>query len=166
MDFSQFSRDILKVFENFSTICAFHPNKRTGNAGFLKVFREICKNNGLFAIFLRAFWKFSQNFRTICFYSSARKINAEFANFCSKSAKIMHFWYFLRQIFKVFSHVSQTLTFFVQMCKELTQSSLTVLENRRKLCIYCNFLNKFFKIFENSPASGSFAPWPPTRPTP
>ena len=31
-------------------------------------------------------------------------------------------------------------------------------KNSLKLCIYCNFLKKFFKFFENSPASGGLRP--------
>ena len=66
-----------------------------------------------------------------------------------------------RSIFKIFSNVSQTIAFFVQTCEKVTQVSFPFWRNRLKLCIYCNFLMKFFKIFENSPASGGLRPRTP-----
>ena len=44
--------------------------------------------------------------------------------------------------------------------------SSTSLKNMLKLCIFSNFLKKFFKIFENSQASGGLRPPTPRRQTP
>ena len=45
----------------------------------------------------------------------------------------MHFCYFLREIFKIFSNLSQTIVFFVQMIEKLTQGSFTLLEKYAKI---------------------------------
>ena len=45
----------------------------------------------------------------------------------------MHFCYFLRKIFKIFSNVSKTIVFVVQKFEKLTQGSFTFLEKYAKI---------------------------------
>ena len=66
----------------------------------------------------------------------------------------MHFCYFLKKIFKMFSNLYQPIVFFVQTCERLTLGWLPFWKNRRNLCIYCNFLNDSFTIFLKFSASG------------
>ena len=51
--------------------------------------------------------------------------------------------------------------FFVQKCKILTQGSLTFLEKRLELCIYCNFLKNFLKFSNILRRPGGCAPADP-----
>ena len=53
--------------------------------------------------------------------------------------------------------------FFVQTCENLTQGFEIFLQNWRKYCIFCNFLEDFLQIFENSPASGGRGPRTPSE---
>ena len=72
---------------------------------------------------------------------------------------------FSSKIFKVFLKFPKPVVFFVQTSENLTHGFEIFFQNRRKYCIFCNFLNEFFckfsKIFRRP---GGSAPGPPTRP--
>ena len=126
---------------------------------------QVAKNS----IFLLHFYqKFSQNLQTICvFRPNARKINAEFINLSSKQAKIMHFLLLSQENFQNF--LNSFPSYCVFRPNELKINAGFVIlfgKNRLKLCIYCNFLKNFFKIFENSPASGGLRPLTPYQADP
>ena len=83
MHFKQILKEIFwkfsKISQIFRTIYVFRPNARKVNTLFVKDFREKCRNNRFFAIFLRNFLKIFSKFpNNLFFRPNARKINSGF----------------------------------------------------------------------------------------
>ena len=76
----------------------------------------------------------------------------------------MHFLLFSKENFQNFLKFFQNNYVFRPYVRKINAGFVNFFwKNRLKLCIYCNFLKRFFKIFENSPASEGGAP-PPDPP--
>ena len=155
-----FSNFLKKIFANFRKFSqkfpansVFRLNAQKLKTEFGKFFEKYSKNKAFLAIFLRNFFKTSENFLKIsnkfCLSSKRAKLNAWFVKLFEKYAKIMRFWQFsLENFLKNFLQIA----FFVQTRKNWMLGLFNFLKNMLKnlfLAVFLPIFLIFLNIFEN-----------------